>query len=49
MPAVEIILNPYQGLKQFLVDYFHISLVVEIILNPYQGLKHFIDRATGTI
>ena len=38
MPAVEIPLNPYQGLKQKIT--IRRGLIkVEIPLNPYQGLK----------
>ena len=38
--AVEILYNPYQGLKQIKYVSNKQAKQVEILYNPYQGLKH---------
>ena len=36
---VEIIYNPYEGLKLYALPETDASWIVEIIYNPYEGLK----------
>ena len=38
---IAINLNPYQGLKLFVVAVIVVAVVIAINLNPYQGLKRF--------
>ncbi|MFP4123365.1 MAG: hypothetical protein ACLFWI_20710 [Coleofasciculus sp.] len=41
--AVEILYNPYQGLKQVNHHIDRWFAIVEILYNPYQGLKRYND------
>jgi len=37
--SVEILYNPYQGLKHGTLYLILVNYIVEILYNPYQGLK----------